>query len=99
LNKKSKDKVEENSMIPFTDIPIRHFKAMLKKDALLWIRSWRRMAFEIAFPMFVFFIIAAIRKFIPSQKENGTHLGYQTVSIGPFARPERVGIAGWKNDT
>ena len=53
--------------IPCTDIPIRHFYAMLKKDYLLWVRTWRRMLFEIAFPALIFVVLAVIRDNIPRE--------------------------------
>jgi len=43
---------------------------MLKKDALLWVRNWRRMTFEVIFPVLVFIIIAIIRKYIPVKVEE-----------------------------
>lgn len=55
----------ENSKIPLTSIPIRHLKAMIKKDYLLWIRTWRRMAFEIVFPMAIFVVFSLVRWAVP----------------------------------
>ena len=84
--------------IPLTDIPIRHFQAMLKKDALLWIRSWRRMAFEIFFPVMIFVVIAIIRINIPIQIEvSNQMLENHMIPLSSLPTPERIGIAGWSD--
>ena len=49
------------SMIPFTSIPVLHFKAMLNKEYITWKRNYKRSAFELLFPIIVFVILSAIR--------------------------------------
>ena len=99
LKKKEDYLLRIDKRIPLTDIPIRHFKAMLKKDIILWTRSWRRMAFEIVFPILIFVVIAVIRKHIPVKiSDSHNDLTRYIAPLSPLATPERVGISGWKDD-
>lgn len=52
-------RVETN--IPFTDIPLRHFYSMLKKDWIGWRRQWKRNMFEVLFPSLVVWMLVIIR--------------------------------------
>jgi hypothetical protein len=85
--------------IPCTNIPIRHFTAMLRKDYLLWIRTWRRMLIEVLLPITIFLILVIIRKNIPVKTTPlGRDLTRYMVSLGPFANPERLGLGGWESE-
>ena len=52
-------RVEMN--IPFTDIPLRHYYSMLKKDSIGWRRQWKRNMFEVLFPSLVIWMLVIIR--------------------------------------
>jgi len=72
---------------------------MLKKDIILWQRSWRRMAFEIIFPMLIFVVISIIRIKIPIKtSQNPTNLARYAVPLSAFPSPDLVGIPWWKED-
>jgi hypothetical protein len=53
--------IRSEKKLPCTDIPLRHFYAMLKKDALGWRRTWKRAMFEILLPSFVVWVMVIIR--------------------------------------
>jgi hypothetical protein len=53
--------MRDEKNIPLTDIPVRHFYSMLKKDAIGWRRTWKRAMFEILFPSLVIWLMVVIR--------------------------------------
>ena len=72
---------------------------MLRKDIILWFRSWRRMAFEIVFPVFVFIVIAIIRISIPiKSNESHQNLSRYMVPLSPLPTPDSAGVPWWKDE-
>ena len=47
--------------IPFTGVPFCHFKAMLKKEHIVWKRNFKRSLLEILLPIIVCIILSVIR--------------------------------------
>ena len=47
--------------LPFTEIPVRHFKALLRQEKLSWTRNYKRSLPEIFLPCIVFVAMAVIR--------------------------------------
>ena len=53
-----------NDTIPCTDIPVRHFKAMLKKEKISWKRNYKRSLLEVSVPCIMYVVLAVIRVFV-----------------------------------
>lgn len=84
--------------IPCTDIPYRHFKAMLKKDFINWRRNYRRSIMEIVFPMLVFVVLSAIRLSIqPSQQPYGRDIERHSAILMPMPDGARMGLTTPEN--
>lgn len=72
---------------------------MLRKDYLLWVRTWRRMSVEILFPVLIFVVLAVIRSTIPVKKLSvDRDLTRYMTSLGPLAQPERMGVGSWESE-
>ena len=100
LQKRSQGHRALPSRIPLTDIPFRHFWAILKRDFIIWKRSWRRMAFEILFPTVIVVIMIAIRLSIPVNiEEYKRSLKWYSCSLEALSRPERMGLVTPSNRT
>ena len=79
--------------IAFTDIPVRHFYAMLKKDAIGWRRTWKRAMFEVLFPSIVVWLLVIIRLQVKVQKiESPYTLTNYITFIGPWSTPFHAGV-------
>ena len=80
--------------IPCTDIPYRHFKAMLKKDIINWKRNYKRSIMEIVFPIIIFIIISCIRASIsPMTKPFTKNVEKYSTILMPNPDSARLGIA------
>lgn len=100
LQKQSLAHRKRPSRLPCTDIPFRHFWAILKRDLIVWKRSWRRMAFEIIFPTAIVVVMIAIRLSIPVHTEEYKRsLKWYSCSLEALSRPERMGMVTPSNRT
>jgi hypothetical protein len=88
-------RIEEN--LPFTDIPVRHFYAMLKKDSIGWKRTWKRNMFEIIFPSIIVWLLVIIRLQVKAEREDSKwNLDQYITFVGPWSTPFHSGISQHK---
>lgn len=80
--------------IPLTDIPLRHFYPMLKKDALGWRREYKRNLFEVLLPSLVIWMLVIIRLQVKVQN-NPSHykMDNYITFLGPWSTPYHTGIS------
>ena len=84
--------------IPCTDIPYKHFKAMLKKDFINWRRNYKRSIMEIVFPVLIFVVLSAIRMGIkPSTKSYGRDYERHSAILMPQPDAARMGLTTPEN--
>lgn len=98
IRKDSKDvmtgSLRVDRKLPCTDIPLRHFYAMLKKDALGWRRTWKRAMFEILLPSIVIWIMVIIRqKVVQIKNENHWDLPQYATFVTPWSTPKGTGLS------
>lgn len=80
--------------IPCTDIPKRHFYAMLKKDAIGWRRTWKRAMFEVLLPSIVIWIMIIIRSKVKLEKRDSNwYLPNYSTMVSPWATPKGLGLS------
>mgnify|MGYP000412039519 CR=1 FL=1 len=79
--------------IACTDIPVRHFYAMIKKDAIGWRRQWKRAMFEIIFPSIVILMLGIVRLRVkPERADSYWHLDGHLTFVGPWSTPYHTGL-------
>ena len=80
--------------LPFTEIPVRHFKALLRQEKLCWIRNYKRSIAEIFMPCVVFVAIAVIRftmqPHLVEYKDDLSKYSSTFFSLPSMVRDERV---------
>ena len=69
-----------NDTIPCTNIPVRHFKAMLKKEQISWKRNYKRSLLEVSVPCIMYVVLSIVRIFIQPETRN-----YNGVDLMSFA--------------
>lgn len=80
--------------LPFTEIPVRHFKALLRQEKLCWIRNYKRSISEIFLPCIVFIAMAVIRMtmqpHLVEYKNDLSKYSSTFFSLPSMVRDERV---------
>jgi hypothetical protein len=66
---------------------------MLRKEYITWQRNYKRSAFEIAFPVIIFIVLAIIRVYIsPTSYPFERNVERHMLQIGPMPNSVRMGL-------
>ena len=105
MNKEKEEKInyrhvlEKEKKYLCTSFPKRHFRAMMRKERISWIRHWKRSIAEVIFPCIIYFVLSQVRDHMPIiRREFNTDLMRWANTIFPFPNPSRYGGKATEED-